>query len=130
MTALQAAGLYVGLLLFVLLGLAFWTGATRLKTKTLVGPGDDPTMVRMSRVHANAVEYVPAYMAALIAIALMDAPAHVIHALGAPFVIARLLHAWGLGRTAGRSLGRFLGAIGSLILFLLAGAACLYYALL
>jgi uncharacterized membrane protein YecN with MAPEG domain len=39
-----------------------------------------------------------------------------VHAFGAAFLIARLLHAQGMSGSTGRSTGRFYGSIGTLLI--------------
>ena len=99
MTALQAACLYCGLLLVLLVYLAFRVVVQRGATKTSIGDGGHPALALAIRVHGNSAEYVPAGMVALIALALLGLPAWAIHAVGAPFVLGRILHAIGLAAT-------------------------------
>lgn len=121
MQVLEAAGLYIGLNLLLLIFLAFRVVAQRSKTKTSIGDGGHPDLALAIRVHANAAEYVPAAFAALIALALLDAPLWAVHAAGGAFTVARLGHAIGLG--GGIMIARQLGtALTWISLILMAGA--------
>ncbi|MEL6567185.1 MAG: MAPEG family protein [Pseudomonadota bacterium] len=107
MTALEAAGLYTGLNILILIVLAFRVVGQRRKTKTSIGDGGHPELALAIRVHANASEYVPVAAAALIALALLGAPLWALHAAGGAFTFARLAHAWGFG--GGVIIGRQIG---------------------
>jgi uncharacterized membrane protein YecN with MAPEG domain len=61
-------------------------------------------------VHGNAVEWaIPAILLLLVA-ELNRAPPPFVHGCGIAIVIGRLLHAFGLSRSAGVSFGRFAGS--------------------
>ena len=59
--------------------------------------------------HANFAENVP-LAALLIALVAQTASTGLVHGLGGALVAARLLHAFGLSRNPGPSVGRFIGA--------------------
>lgn len=109
MIAFEAAGLYIGLNIFLMVYLAFRVVGERLRTKTSIGDGGHPALALAIRVHANATEYVPVAVGALIALALLDAPLWAIHAAGGTFTLARLAHAIGFG--GGILIGRQLGTM-------------------
>lgn len=112
MPAVQAAGLWVGLLVVLMLGLKVWVGAQRRKHK--VASGDThPEFSRAMRVQLNAVEDVPALMAGILGLAMLNAPALYIHVVGAVLLVSRLLHASGLAGSGGFSIGRLVGTIGT-----------------
>ena len=72
------------------------------------------------RRHANFTEWVPL---ALILIALLElngAPAAALHSLGAILVLARISHAVGLRPDSMKSLPRFVGATGTILVTLVA----------
>jgi len=78
-----------------------------------LGIGTEPAMERAVRVHANFVEYVPLTLLLLLLAELAAAPAGLLHACGATLVVCRVLHAYGLSQTSGRSFGRFWGTAGT-----------------
>ncbi|GAB6195695.1 MAPEG family protein [Lysobacter xanthus] len=101
------AGLH-GLLLLTLL----WPiVALRRGRKIGLGDGGDPQLLRRIRVHANFIEYVPF---ALLLLALLEGTGlrrDAVAALGAALLLARVLHALGLSRSGGYSIGRFWGTL-------------------
>lgn len=109
MSALEAAGLYIGLNILLMVYLAFRVVGQRFRTKTSIGDGGHPELALAIRVHANAAEYVPVAVGALLALALLDAPLWAIHAAGGTFTLARLAHAIGFG--GGILIGRQLGTM-------------------
>jgi uncharacterized membrane protein YecN with MAPEG domain len=124
MSAIDAAALYAGLNLLILLALAILVVRQRIKGRVMFGDGDHPALQRAIRAHGNAVENIPASVAALVAAALAGAPVWAIHAGGALLAISRVLHAQGLSTTEGRSFGRSAGMVGTWIaMILIAGAA-------
>ena len=129
MTASDAAALYAGLNLLILLALAFLVTRQRLKARVNFGDGNHPALQRAIRAHGNAVEYVPAAIAALIAAALAGAPVWTIHAGGALLTVSRVLHGYGLSTAEGRTFGRAAGALGTRIAFILIAAAAIAAAL-
>ena len=128
MDSLEAVGLWVGLnvlLMFILKGL---TGRTRANTKVDFGAGDNEQMQRMMRVQGNAVEDIPIALIGIGALGLMSGPIMLIHGLGGVLFASRILHASGLGGKGGISFGRVAGTIGSVLVLLITGVACLWLA--
>ena len=107
-TAIYAA--LAGLMLLVLAGLVV---KARWRYKTGLGTGSEPGMERAVRVHANFVEYVPLTLLLLLLAEVNGIAAWALHAAGAVLLLSRLLHAWGLSQTSGRSFGRFYGTLGT-----------------
>lgn len=128
MTSFEALALWVGLHVLLMAGLKLRVGATRIRTKVDYGGGEDALMQRMLRVQGNAVEDVPIALLGLGALAFAGGPVWMIHMLGGLLFAARSSHAFGLGGKAGASKGRFIGTVGSLLVLLLTGGACLYFA--
>lgn len=129
MTPIEAAGLWAGLHVLLMLFLKLRAGATRARTKVNFGDGGNEDMQRALRVQGNAVEDVPIALIGIGALAYMAAPIMLIHGLGGVLLVSRVLHALGLGGSSGFSIGRFAGTIGSLVVLLATGGACLYFAL-
>ena len=107
-TAIYAA--LAGLMLLALAGLVV---KARWRYKTGLGTGSEPGMERAVRVHANFVEYVPLTLLLLLLAEVNGVAAWALHAAGAVLLLSRLLHAWGLSQTSGRSFGRFYGTLGT-----------------
>lgn len=76
-----------------------------------VGTGGDEAMTRKVRVHANFAEYVPLALLMLALLELSGTGAGVLWTCGLLLLLARVLHAAGLGGSAGYSVGRFGGTI-------------------
>lgn len=128
MDIFEAVGLWVGLNVILMMYLKGAVGRTRSQTKVDFGAGDNERMQRMMRVQGNAVEDVPIALLGLGALALMSAPLMLIHSLGALLTASRVLHASGLASRGGFSFGRVAGTIGSVLVLLVTGIACLWLA--
>jgi uncharacterized membrane protein YecN with MAPEG domain len=112
--------LYAGLLGLVAFGVAFPAGKLRGRLGISVGDGGNQELLCAMRRHANFTEWVPL---ALILIALLElngAPAAALHSLGAILVLARISHAVGLRPDSMKSLPRFVGATGTLLVTIVA----------
>lgn len=109
---LEIAAIYAGVNVLLLLVLAVMTVAARMRYKVMLGDNGNAHMARAIRVHANAAEYIPAGIAGLAVLALMEpVPVWMIHAVGAGLTLGRILHAWGLSASAGPTPGRGLGMV-------------------
>lgn len=79
--------------------------------KVGVGTGGDAVLTRKVRVHGNFSEYVPLALLMLAMLELSATPATLLWVFGIALLLARVLHAIGLGSSAGYSFGRFSGAL-------------------
>lgn len=96
----------------------------RLRRGERVGQGDggNKKLGRAIAVHRNAIEYLPIALVLLLIYEINGGHQWLLHAFGASLIVARLLHAWGLGRHSGRSFGRVAGtALTWLVILGLAG---------
>ncbi|MCP3054182.1 MAPEG family protein [Aurantimonas marianensis] len=91
--AIGALAIYAGLNTLILLWLAFQTGRVRQSEKVLMGDGGNPRMIRIMRGHANAIEFIPVTLIALLVAALLGGPAWAIHGAGLLLTVGRFLHA-------------------------------------
>ncbi|GGE30447.1 hypothetical protein GCM10011367_00980 [Marinicauda pacifica] len=130
MTALHAAALYIGLNLLILLFIGFRVSIVRRRLKVNIGTGGFAEMERAVRTHANGAEWVPAALLGLLALALVNAPASAIHVFGAALTLARLAHAYGLSTSDAATPGRFIGSLGTLLVYLLMAVALIAYAVI
>jgi len=128
MDSLEAVGLWVGLNVLLMFFLKGATGRTRAKTKVDFGAGENEQMQRMMRVQGNAVEDIPIALIGIGALGLMSAPIMLIHGLGGGLFASRVLHAMGLGNAGGFTFGRVAGTIGSVLVLLVTGIACIWFA--
>ena len=129
MTAIAAATLYAGLFGLLMILLKGNVGRVRTSEKVGFGDGNNEALQRAIRVQGNAVEDVPVVLVGLLALGLMNAPVLLIHGLGATFLVARILHAVGLGGSSGGSPGRMFGTLLTLIVMLGTAGACIWFAL-
>lgn len=129
MTQFEAATLYVGLSVIVMLALKLNSGRVRAGAKVSIGDGGDESLQRAMRMQANAVEDVPVVLLGLFGLAAVSAPVILVHVLGAMFVFARVVHGLGMGGASGFGWGRALGTVLSVLSLLVTGGACVWYAL-
>lgn len=130
MSAMTAAGLYVGLNLLILLVLGVMVMRQRQATKIGVGDGGQEKLILAVRAHANGTEWTPAALIGLVAAAALGAPVIAIHVLGAMLTAGRILHGWGLSGSAGTSPGRMAGTLLTLIVYIALGAGLAVHALI
>lgn len=128
MTSIEAVVLYSGLFVLLFLGLKLNAGRVRVATKVNFGEGGSDPMVQAMRVQGNAVEDVPITLLGLYGLAALSAPVVLIHVLGASFLFFRVAHAVTLGKGTGAGLGRLIGTIGTVLVMLVTGGACIWYA--
>ena len=98
----------LGLVYFLLSG---WVIGGRGRFKVGIGDGGNPDLALRMRVHGNFAEYVPIALILLVLLELAGAGSTAMHALCACLLVGRVLHAWGLGRSQGTTVGRFVGMI-------------------
>lgn len=127
MSPVQAAALNVGLLIILMLGLKMYVGGQRGKLKLASGQTNDE-FNRAQRVQMNAVEDVPPLMAGLVALGVLGMPAWYVHMAGLVLVVSRVLHAVGLAGSSGFSLGRAVGTMGTMLVYLAIAGALVVHA--
>lgn len=120
MTSLQAAALWIGLNAIFLIYVSMRVGQARIKNKVNLGDGGNDAMIRAIRTQGNYVEYAPAALLGLFALAQLGASATIIHVLGATFLAARVAHLLGLGLDVWPA-GRFVGTLGTMLTLLATG---------
>jgi uncharacterized membrane protein YecN with MAPEG domain len=127
-TSARAAAFWIGLLLLLMLVLSVLVVRQRNKHKVMLGDDGVAELQRASRVFGNATEYIPAAMAALAALALVQAPMLVVNVTGLLLFVGRVGHAVGLSNSGGESIGRSLGMVSTWLAFIFGGVALLFYA--
>jgi uncharacterized membrane protein YecN with MAPEG domain len=93
MTSAQAAALWSGLLILLLVILSVRVALARRDNRVLLGDGGNAGVTLAGRVFGNAQEYIPAGLAALALLVLLGMPAWPIHVVGATLFVGRLTHA-------------------------------------
>ncbi len=104
----QAAALWSGGMILLLVVLGARVAMARRGNRVLLGDGGNAQVLLASRVFGNASEYIPAGIGALVLLAVLGMPAYVLHGLGGGLFLGRLIHAVSLSDkrpTAGRVIG-------------------------
>ena len=118
--------LYAGLLGLLLVVLAFNISRYRVGLKISFGDGGHPALKRAIRAHANLIENAPLALILLLSVEVQGFSAPVVHALGVTLVIGRVLHAFGLSRNEGASVGRAGGILLTWVMILAASLLAIY----
>ena len=103
--------LYAALCGLLLMFLSMRIVPIRRKLSVGLGSGADKTLERAIRVQGNFIEYVPIALILLAFSEVGGAAQMNVHIVGGALVLGRVLHAYGLNRSAGVSPGRFLGTM-------------------
>jgi uncharacterized membrane protein YecN with MAPEG domain len=111
-SSLYAFGFYVALNALVLLILGILVTRARVITKTDIGDGGKPEMAAPLRAHANNAEWTPL---ALLMMWTLTTPIGssiwLIHGVGVPLTLGRILHGIGMSQSTGPGPLRFAGMI-------------------
>jgi uncharacterized membrane protein YecN with MAPEG domain len=105
------SALYIALTAVLLVFLALRVSLLRRRHAVGIGDGGNSKLALAIRVHANLAEWGWPVLLLLLVAELNRAPAVLVHAAGIAFIVARLLHAVGLGASPGPSFGRMVGII-------------------
>ena len=109
--SLTITAIYASLAGLLLLVLSFRVVRSRRKLSVGLGDGGQESLLRAQRAQANFTEYVPIALILLAAAESQGLSAWLLQTAGAVLVLARLLHAWGLSQSSGRSFGRYWGTL-------------------
>ncbi len=116
--SLAVTTLYAGLLGLFSLGLSSWVVVQRGRRKVMSGDKGDPIMANAMRTHANFVEYVPLLLILMGLAEVNGLGSTWLHVSGLTLLVARGLHAFGMGRLPHWSPGRGGGATLTFVLLL------------
>jgi uncharacterized protein len=127
MQLLEAAAIYAGVNILILLVLSVLVVGGRRKHKIRLGDAGNEDFLRAQRAHANAAEYIPAGIVGLIALALFDPVTSplFLHACGLLLTGGRIIHAIGL-HTGVLNAGRVLGMALTWTAYLMIGSGLIY----
>jgi len=103
--------LYAALLALLLIALAGLVVRGRIRHHVDLGIGTEGEIEKQVRAHANLAEYAPLFLILLLVAELGAAPGWLLHAAGATFLVARIMHGAGLSQTRGASFGRYWGTV-------------------
>jgi uncharacterized membrane protein YecN with MAPEG domain len=109
---LSITALYAAILALIIVALGINVTVHRVKLKVSLGDGGNAEMLRMIRLHANAIEYLPIAIVLMIAYELNGGWHTALHVIGVALVAGRLIQTaamWstevaGPGRGTGQSL--------------------------
>ncbi len=109
---LTITAIYASILALIILALAVNVTAHRVKLKVSLGDGGNPRMLRMIRLHANAVEYIPLALVLMAVYEIAGGWPTALHVIGIALVAGRLIQTFAMWPTdvagAGRSIGQSL----------------------
>lgn len=117
---------YAGLLGLVYLVLTMRVIRRRQTRGINLGDAGDAAMERRIRGHANFNEYVPFILVIMAVLESGQTSSKLLHGLGALTLVARLLHGYSFAFTEKWFIGRFYGALFTLIALALAALAALH----
>jgi len=130
-SSIYAFGFYAALNALIMLVLSVLVVRARVRTQTPLGDGGIPKMAGALRAHANNAEYVPMALILLWALASpLGRSIWLVHAMGIPLTIGRVLHATALTRSTGPSTLRVLGMTLTWIAYIVGIAGVLWFVFL
>ena len=92
---LKMTALYIVLNAAIMVALAANVIRMRYRTRTRFGDSGNPEMMRAIRAHGNNTEYVPIALILLVLAHTLGGGLPLIHAIGLPLTVGRVLHAAG-----------------------------------
>src|SRR5262249_54539171 len=106
---LPITALYGAILALFIVALGINVTVHRAKLKVPIGDGANPDMLRMIRLHGNAVEYLPLALV-LMAIYEINGGSHaLLHIAGIVLIAGRILQTWNMWTTPIAGFGRIAG---------------------
>ena len=126
---LHITAVYVSLVGLLLIFLSSRVVRWRRELSVGLGDGGEESLLRAQRAQANFIEYVPIALLLLAVAESQGLTGWLLHTSGVILVLARLLHAWGLSKSSGRSFGRFWGTLLTWAVILALSLANIYGAL-
>jgi uncharacterized protein len=91
---------YAAILALIVLALAINVTRHRVKFGVSIGDGGNPHMLRMIRLHGNAIEYIPLALVLMLIYEINGGAHIVLHIIGIALLAARLVQTWGMWSTA------------------------------
>jgi len=111
MEPFHAFAIYLAVNAFILLILGLMVVRARVRTQTDIGDGGKPAMAGPLRAHGNNAEWAPIALLLIWAMVPLGGSIWLIHGVGVPLTIGRIVHAIGLSRSVGPSTLRFVGMV-------------------
>ena len=91
--------LYAGILALIIVALGINVTMHRVKLRVPLGDGGNPQMLRMIRLHGNAIEYVPLAVVLMLIYEINGGWHTALHVIGIALVAGRVLQTWGMWGT-------------------------------
>ncbi len=110
MNAVPVTALWASLIALWILGLMLRVVILRNTRRVGLGDGGDKDLLKAIRIHGNAIETMPIALVLMLAYELGGGLPWLLHVCGTTLLASRALHASGIRRTSGASLGRVLGS--------------------
>jgi hypothetical protein len=101
--------LYAAILGLIILALGINVTVHRVKLKVSLGDGGNPEMLRMIRLHGNAIEYVPLALLLMLAYELNGGWNSALHIIGIALIAGRLIQTMAMWSTEVAGTGRGIG---------------------
>jgi uncharacterized membrane protein YecN with MAPEG domain len=118
-------GVYAALQAFVVMGLLWPIQRLRTKYEVSLHAGQHPDLEVAIRRHANWTEHVPFALLLIGLLELNGGSAALLHGLGVGLLVARVAHPFGLKHDVMRVPLRVVGAVGTILVTLVAAVALL-----
>ncbi len=120
--------LYAVLNALIMLILGLLVTRARVVTHTDIGDGGKPEMAGPLRAHANNTEWVPMAMILMWLFCPLGAPWWLLHVMGVPLTLGRILHAVGMSQSTGPTPMRSAGMILTWLAYIIGIAGVIYLA--
>lgn len=106
---ISITALYAAILAFIIVALGINVTVHRVKLGVPLGDGGNPQMLRMIRLHGNAVEYIPLALVLMLAYEINGGWHTALHIIGIALVAGRLIQTWAIWSTEIAGPGRGTG---------------------
>ena len=101
--------LYAGILALIIVALGINVTVHRVKLRVPLGDGGNPQMLRMIRLHGNAIEYLPLAIALMLAYEINGGGHTALHVIGIALIGGRLIQTAAMWSTEVAGVGRGIG---------------------
>jgi hypothetical protein len=101
--------LYAAILALIIVALGINVTVHRVKLKVPLGDGGNAEMLRMIRLHSNAVEYVPLALLLMLSYEINGGLHFALHIAGIALIVGRVLQTWDMWSTEIAGFGRRVG---------------------
>ncbi len=107
--SVSITALYAGILALIIVALGINVTVHRVKLKVPLGDGGNPQMLRMIRLHGNAIEYLPLALVLMLVYEINGGWHTALHIIGIALIAARLIQTMAMWSTEMPRPGRGIG---------------------